>query len=155
MKGSVPRARREGENRFGLFFVPCGAPFCGKLFLVPDSGIFSIQINWNLANSRSLRASVHTGVAIRFPLPCFYDESTAIGERISTSGFALLAMTDYFTEQFRSSRPNGITTITRVRNALPAAAGGVNKLFTVSSIFPLAFLDKVGYIVLALRKSEC
>ena len=51
MKGSVPRARRAGENRFGLFFVPCGAPFCGKLFLVPDSGIFSIQINWNLAEN--------------------------------------------------------------------------------------------------------
>ena len=75
MKGSVPKARREGENHFGLFFVPCGAPFCGKLFLVPDSGIFSIQINWNLANSRSLRTSPQTGVAIpRIDAPLLVDE---------------------------------------------------------------------------------
>ena len=53
------------------------------------------------------------------------------------------------------SAPNGVATTHQPRNALPAAAGGVNKLFTVSSIFPLAFLNKVGYIVLALRKSEC
>ena len=53
------------------------------------------------------------------------------------------------------STPNGVATTHQPRNALPTAAGGVNKLFTVSSIFPLAFLNKVGYIVLALRKSEC
>ena len=50
------------------------------------------------------------------------------------------------------SAPNGVATTHQPRNALPAAAGGVNKLFTVSSNFPLAFLCEVGYIVLALSK---
>ena len=53
------------------------------------------------------------------------------------------------------STPNGVATTHQPRNALPTAAGGVNKLFTVSSIFPLAFLSEVGYIVLALRVQEC
>ena len=54
-----------------------------------------------------------------------------------------------------TERCKGVTITDQLAHALPAAAGGVNKLFTVSSIFPLAFLNKVGYIVLALRKSEC
>ena len=53
------------------------------------------------------------------------------------------------------SAPNGVATTHQPRNALPAAAGGVNKLFTVSSNFPLAFFSEVGYIVLALRDQEC
>lgn len=59
---------------------------------------------------------------------------------------------------FRPAPQNNLRPNARRPAGRPAVRGDsppVNNLFTVSSNFPLAFLGKVGYIVLALRDTEC
>ena len=60
-------------------------------------------------------------------------------------------------EDFMKNSPGIIHLLQKVRDA--SAVSGLNapihKLFTEKSVFPLAFLERLGYHILALKEKEC